>query len=688
MNTSPLSAQKKKIVSEAVINLRDVITIPKCQQDPVELVNSYPPKFTFLEDTNGADYFEEGILDKKIYARLKNFFGFTWDGPETYTPSAEKLPFIPLTFPLVYGEEFAKIKEPIYMRQKRILLDNLETLFNVDLGTVCTEKTYSRNKPRLYYSVIKDPIRSILLDNGNKIITKMYDISNISNGDFLDIYDYLLDVMVGYCALNRLTFAHANVVTPHFAFKLDWHLGPFLEMKYGPAMPNLQQPKTTGRQQRTQARKGAMFLPPEPEIDHSKTSRGTPVNNIRFNWQRPSFSIIEERADKHVQDVIEWYSLNELTVMFFQVLYSLESFWLLYGGIHNDLNVTNLMTINVNFPESPYNETTWLYKRFNSGAGDSCYVFPPQVHQHVFVKIIDFGRSRAWISTDNEGTIAKRSLVGPFGFCNSSQNLINIDLSRDSRLFGYLLLKHRSFKMVRETAMRDDSQAPAITDAHFREFVLAVAHVVNIEHMARILVEKLEASTLREETQTFLETILSEARDRSEAITEEKLFEMTMKINQEFFSNHRMVSVYVNDVYDLFFNAPLYQQSEAKSTTGQVNVPTPSSTLDLPLFKRFLVTGPLPNEPNKPRAVVVGECNPQDIMADPFCNNDSSLLNGMNNPYTGYLNESIAQHRARFITPFAPPSLVSNACKQCGNQTCSAQCEHALDETITEMITV
>lgn len=252
--------------------------------------------------------------------------------------------------------------------------------------------TRSVAAPVLRWATTRDEAVLLFIDATRRLVVKAYALASIlselQRGNYAPIVDLANDMVLSYY-LVALVRDYARVVTPHFAFIVDWFAGPALDEGAG----------------------GGYVL--------AREASGGRARVVDVRWQPGTLVqyVIVERADTTLADLLGTAALTLplLRAVLFQVLFSLEAAWQLTGYLHYDAHSGNIMVRFLgNELATPFFGRTWAYKR--AGVADYAYLTPAE-HGNVFVEIIDAGRSRMLVPVDEDAAAADprgapRRLVG------------------------------------------------------------------------------------------------------------------------------------------------------------------------------------------------------------------------------------------------------------------------------------
>jgi hypothetical protein len=245
--------------------------------------------------------------------------------------------------------------------------------------------TSSLMAPTLRWATTKDSDVKIFIDNTKRIVVKMYPLGSIItefvpksasaadelNRELAPLVDLVNDICLSYY-LTSLVRDYDHVVTPHFAFPIDWFIGPMIDGDHIKPIRNPDTGKLLG------------MAPVEVKADSLAQY------------------VVVERADVTLSELMKSPSLSVrlMRSLIWQTLHALESAWLMKGYVHYDAHSSNIMVrYLLNELESPYLNRTWAYKRASE---KDFYYLTLQDHGHMFVEIIDAGRSRAFVTLDSE----------------------------------------------------------------------------------------------------------------------------------------------------------------------------------------------------------------------------------------------------------------------------------------------
>lgn len=244
--------------------------------------------------------------------------------------------------------------------------------------------TSSIMAPSLRWAKTTDDNIRVFIDATKRLVVKMYPLDTILSAfipasaskadeekrDIPSVVDLANDIAISYY-LTSLVCDYDRVVTPHFAYPVDWFIGPKIDAD------------------------GVVF-------ERNKETQKIKVTDVRTLDNTLAQYVVVERADMTLEALLESPSLSvrQLRSLLFQIFFSLDAAWRLNGYLHYDAHASNFMVRNLLTElESPYLNRAWAYKR----PGVSTYSYLTVAdHGHLFVEIIDAGRSRMFVSRDTD----------------------------------------------------------------------------------------------------------------------------------------------------------------------------------------------------------------------------------------------------------------------------------------------
>jgi hypothetical protein len=256
------------------------------------------------------------------------------------------------------------------------------------------QQTDSLHAPLLHtgtLTLLAAPAMRQLIDNNDRIVLKQYTLPHLrALTAWLDAgapapvppdltkalataRDVVLDVAINVLFLNTLVTDYAHVVTPHFAYMLDWFIAPkFRDLPADKAdgiVPALW--RLLGWSE------NAAYALPDEAVQCT----------------------VVERADVTLKALVQEGNLAQLQTLpaiFAQVLFSLHAAWLYGGFVHQDLHAGNVMVRDLNDAtrdaDNPYRHETWFYE--DRRTAPLRFLLTPADHGNHFVEIIDFDSSR------------------------------------------------------------------------------------------------------------------------------------------------------------------------------------------------------------------------------------------------------------------------------------------------------
>jgi hypothetical protein len=347
---------------------------------------------------------------------------------------------------------------------------NIASAMNKDVVKELFVKTYALEPvpyvptssvmaPSLRWAKTNDAELRVFIDATKRLVVKMYPLdvilasfipasasaSDEKKRDLPSIVDLVNDICVSFY-LTRLVSDYERVVTPHFAYPVDWFIGPKIDAD------------------------GVVF-------ERDKETQKLRVTDVRTLDNTLAQYVVVERADMTLGALLESPSLSvrQLRSLLFQIFFSLEAAWQLTGYLHYDAHDGNFMVRNLLTElESPYLNRAWAYKR--AGVRDYSYLTVAD-HGHLFVEIIDAGRSRMFVTRDADAVdpaSGKRPLhlIGysvrkDYGIIVEETNDEEVDRSWDVRRLGLDLLENvdvdklvaRQQEGTADSAVRDQAEA-------------------------------------------------------------------------------------------------------------------------------------------------------------------------------------------------------------------------------------
>ena len=321
-------------------------------------------------------------------------------------------------------------REARLVRYKQRLADMfVASAMNKDAVTELFVKTYalepvpyvptsSAMAPSLRWAKTTDPDIRVFIDATKRLVVKMYPLDTIlasfipasasvsddKKRDLPSIVDLANDICVSYY-LTSLVRDYERVVTPHFAYPVDWFIGPKIDAD------------------------GVVF-------ERNKETQNLTVTNVRTLDKTLAQYVVVERADMTLGALLESPSLSvcQLRSLIFQIFFSLEAAWKLTGYLHYDAHSGNFMVRNLLTElDSPYLNRSWAYKR--PGVASYSYLTLAD-HGHLFIEIIDAGRSRMFVSRDTDvvDPATKKRPLHLIGYSVRKEYGIIVEETRDERV--------------------------------------------------------------------------------------------------------------------------------------------------------------------------------------------------------------------------------------------------------------
>lgn len=328
-------------------------------------------------------------------------------------------------------------------------------------------ETSSLTRPELRFARVSDEDTQRLLDWNVRVVVKAYAdmddllallrgaISQVDTQALQRLFDIGCDMLVGATVANAFVTHFDRIVTPHFAYQLDWFLGPAIEQD--------------------------ALLPPGALVDTSRTMQYVVVERVDVTLGK----FIELQSD--TESVIV-PTLSNLRALLAQLFYSLDAAWTTRGFLHYDLHEENIMVRALaRETRSPYLGKNLGY---NNGGSDKAFAIPPDEHEDLFAEVIDFGRARGYAPISDRPDETTFVLVGnPFLEEYGIRMLPpHADRSWDMRRLGFALLLAVDMDALEANTRRRE---PRLTDAAVRAGRAQFAHLVsvmaNLPHLVFVL---------------------------------------------------------------------------------------------------------------------------------------------------------------------------------------------------------
>lgn len=283
-------------------------------------------------------------------------------------------------------------------------------------------RTDSITSPELLFASVANRETMLLLDNSQRLVIKMYRLSETlrsSDEAKVNMIDIATDIIVGFY-LTRLTLGLRTIATPHFAYILDWFVGPTLNAD---AVKHTRNAKTR--------RVG---------VDEDLPFVAAPADEEDIGELASQYAVVE-RVDYELEKFLKSELMSPYTLIgqLFALLFTLEVAWKAMGFLHYDFHVGNsMMRALSQEPDSPYLNRTWEYKRAQFAQP---YYLTPRDHGNLFAEIIDFGRSRIFVPHPDDPdrlVLVGSSAFTVFGVHPSGPR---VDRSWDIRRLGLDLLQ-------------------------------------------------------------------------------------------------------------------------------------------------------------------------------------------------------------------------------------------------------
>jgi hypothetical protein len=231
--------------------------------------------------------------------------------------------------------------------------------------------TASFASPQLRWATTSDMAARTLIDNTRRVVVKAYPLSATIQqymGKSRNAYALvdLANDMVLSSYLNALVLDFERVVTPHFAFIIDWIAGPEID---GDGLA----------------------------VTRTNPNEPARITDVRFVPNSLAQYVVVERADVTLGSLLDkgGLTLRLLRAILFSAFYSLDAAWNVRRYLHYDFHGGNVMVRALGAElDSPFLGRVWAYKR----AGDPHYFYLTAAeHGDLFVEIIDAGRSRMYV---------------------------------------------------------------------------------------------------------------------------------------------------------------------------------------------------------------------------------------------------------------------------------------------------
>jgi hypothetical protein len=257
------------------------------------------------------------------------------------------------------------------------------------------------------------------------------------------------DLLIGTLVANSMSDQFASIVTPHFAYLLDWfpaHKLTVVEWSE-PGLVTETESRKRLREEHVPELPGVRFarkmsLPPSTTamaqymvVEHG----GTPLSQLVIGR---AFETGGVRTIDPVDGLFAIplyrrpFGLRALRSALIQILLAKEAGEELFGLVHHDFFLHNILELDLETAQlrgelqpqyKPYFKNTLVYERSPRHAAERhrYYALTPGEHQNWFAKIIDFGRSYAAIPLPSGG--AARCII----FNTSSNALLETGLTVD-----------------------------------------------------------------------------------------------------------------------------------------------------------------------------------------------------------------------------------------------------------------
>lgn len=251
-------------------------------------------------------------------------------------------------YPIIYRIFFASAL-PWTENISRIKIDGKETgQYALTFGKT---KTVGKNNVALIDTVPRNEVVTNALQTiqvGTALKAKRYGIVvDGSEASLETLAEIATHIVISVGAINKLVYFDGSMITPHFAFTVDWWL--------------------------------------------QKSSGNTKLGQI----------VIEENAGRTLHSVLEDkqtnISLDFIKSIFFQVLFSLLAAQKKFEFVHGDLHTENIM---IRDPPDSMKDKPWKYVINNQEI-----VIPVAAHKNNMVEIIDFGCSSANVTGSGKNKV-------------------------------------------------------------------------------------------------------------------------------------------------------------------------------------------------------------------------------------------------------------------------------------------
>ena len=573
---------------------------------------------------------------------------------------------------------------------RTILQDRVRDQYGISFSETTLRNTTSISAPVLFVGKLTNPTFRPLVDQEQNLIVKAYQLPR--DVDVVDHADVLLEIVIGAGVLARLVDGFPLSVTPHIAYVLDWFIGPTCAGTVPAKASDKVQRESVAVRPSTAPT--SSYDSDDDEDDnasvHTKVKVAYPVpietylpSKRRVDWTTPSQYVVEEYAGRSLYNAP--LSLRGRVALLFQYVYSLECAFLYNGVIHNDLHNNNTLYRDVSHASSPYANRTWVYKRADPTL--RTYMIPPDWHEHAFAEIIDFGRSRAWVdpsSARDEGVLAavtrstsyglvsgdahaRRVLMGPQEFEEAGQNRVTPDTSRDTRAFAMTEL---IYGPLLDHLSTNGTDQPLLD-----EYAATLCHMAHLPWILSMYIDALRVNGKYDSAAYWEAELGVEIRALIKAPTPDQATMATLARRFSALAHqqetppknartrHRAATAdYMialrRGIWENLFNTVITNTAVVK----RAQWPTPTSTLDQPLFARFSSPSAhmdaLANEKEVP-LVLVGVARPNHVMAQPLTNDTSA------DPSTWDAFQKT--YHARFVAPrMAMHTKAQLECVICG----------------------
>jgi hypothetical protein len=523
----------------------------------------------------------------------------------------------------------------------KVLAGALKGQYVIDDDALEPVKTSSFSAPRLSWARLVPRSARALLDWSTRVVIKEYtQIAKLADDDILQsdrdsssqLLDLANDLLVGALAANALSVDYTDVVTPHFAYQVDWFQAPRIDSVHQAPRKPLD----------------AEFVADLPS--HLKA--------VMLDVNTVAQYVVVERGDFTLSDLFastqqgknyakygaNWNLLSMRSVLA-QMLTALESGFDVAGLLMQDFHANNVLVRSTRKePDSPLTGKAWFYTRGPHGGGDSPpsgrekLRIAPDEHRDLFIEIIDFGRSRAIARTPpelvQEGRAAT-AIIGntaweSYGITPDPERL---DESWDLRRMGLDLLidVHPPALFAALSRTTGGSASPRLTKL-YDQYLHAVVVMSNALRLVLLIIERAKRmdSTVKYATnvaavaaQLLVAISAPEVAPYTtlKAMPKDYIIEDTAQAVR--FYNAIAPILRGPGVYNYLFYTVIFARSGFFASQGGVNGSNPRLTprwcLDhLPLFDELFSAAPShADEIRTGAGLMLGIVHAQDMLADP-----------------------------------------------------------------------